>query len=117
MENRRYYGRIEKASQIAIKLRTNSKSWLGAPTYLHDTLDVSRNGLSFRTYERIPAESSLMIEVMLIDPPRRLNLAGVVRWSSMIGDDDLYSVGVELVDLVDDDGRSWLTYIDSLVNS
>ena len=106
--------RVEEASRIAIRILQHTEvEWQGAATYIHDTLDISRNGMSFRTYVEIPLDTALKIEVMLDDPARSLSLSGIVRWAATVGDDDLYSIGVELVDLINPDGQYWTDFVDS----
>ena len=119
MEERRRDKRYKVMSRIAVLHLPEQPNPLG-PTIesnWHTTVDVSINGLRFKSQRPVCDESFLRIDVVRARPHPPIILPAIVKWTHRLDGDYYFDVGVELLDVDDEHRHAWITYIENTLQT
>jgi hypothetical protein len=116
LQDRRAGPRLVEETRIKVMLiPEDSSSWYGIITCFYHTRDVSSRGLSFHSYDEIPINSFMRIDVSVrAHVSEVIPLTGVVRWTKVLEDLGQFRVGVEILDYPVGVISQWESYVGAL---
>lgn len=112
--DRRNHPRLARDEKVIIQVVSSaSDPSLTGLTVKCATVDVSANGLRVKLDKHVPEGYLLELFLQVSGQSRRYFLAGEVKWSRQVEDEeDCYLTGIELIESTGDDLADWVEQFD-----
>ncbi len=108
---RRGDSRVSEEDKVSVEILSGEDPSTAPPMINALTKNISPGGVRIMSSVRLEPGTRVRLEILLSSRRRLIKVAGVVRWSRTVYQEDLFEMGIEFAGLTPDDRVSLLEHV------